>query len=66
MFATFIGTSLRHGGNERIITGVTWAQSVGVHLPLKGVFPLISPTRGAAPSADSRLKFITGVSAASV
>lgn len=45
--------------------GVTWAQSVCRRPPSwKGVFPLISLTRGEAPSANGRLKFITGVSAA--
>lgn len=47
--------------------GVTWAQSVCRRPPSwKGVFPLISPTQGEAPSANGRLKFITGVSAASM
>lgn len=47
--------------------GVTWAQSVCRRPPSwKGVFPLISPTQGEAPTANGRLKFITGVSAASV
>lgn len=45
--------------------GVTWTQSVCRRPPSwKGVFPLISLTRGEAPSANGRLKFITGVSAA--
>lgn len=47
--------------------GVTWAQSVCRRPPSwKGVFPLISRTQGEAPIANGRLKFITGVSAASM